>query len=92
METADLKPLQKDEWLLSCGVGQAQSQPLTVRPAQMAKMLGVSERTLKNWMAQRGLPFIKIGRAVLLDPRAVMKWLQSVNETNPTVAPKLPTT
>ena len=93
MKPTDLaRPLSNGEWPLSCSAGQPEGEPLTVRPAQMARMLGISPRTLQNWMARRGLPFTRIGRTVLLDPRAVMKWLQSVNETNPTVAPKPPTT
>jgi excisionase family DNA binding protein len=70
------------EDLIMTNPTQGPESRLTVRPREMARMLGVSLRTLQNWMAQRGLPHMRIGRMVLLDPHAVQQWLQSVNERN----------
>ena len=42
----------------------------------MAEALGISERLLKNWVRDRVVPFVKIGRVVLFDPDAVNKALQ----------------
>jgi predicted site-specific integrase-resolvase len=39
-----------------------------VRPKQMAKMLGVSTRTLSNWMTMGVIPFRRIKRVILFDP------------------------
>lgn len=42
-----------------------------LRYKEMAKVLGISERLLKNWVRDRIVPFIKIHRAVLFDPLEV---------------------
>jgi hypothetical protein len=46
-----------------------------VRPPQMAKMLGVSPRTLSNWTAMKVIPFRKIQRVILFDPAEVKEAL-----------------
>jgi excisionase family DNA binding protein len=33
-----------------------------------AKFLGVTDRTVRNWMAARVIPYIKLGSVVLFDP------------------------
>ena len=42
-----------------------------VRYKEMAQMLGISERSLKNWVSSRKVPYIKLGRIVLFDPAKV---------------------
>jgi len=42
--------------------------PMTVRYKEMARQLGVSERTLKDMVKRRVIPYIKIRRLVLFDP------------------------
>jgi hypothetical protein len=37
----------------------------------MAGVLGVSERTLRNWRSLKIVPYTKIGRVILFDPDAV---------------------
>jgi predicted site-specific integrase-resolvase len=39
-----------------------------VRPTQLAKMFGVSTRTLRNWMVMGVIPFRRIKRVILFDP------------------------
>jgi len=48
---------------------------LALRPREMARALGVSQRTLFEWARRRGLPHTKIGRAVLFLPAQVEQWL-----------------
>ncbi|MDA7667763.1 helix-turn-helix domain-containing protein, partial [bacterium] len=47
------------------------TNPIYVRKSAMAKALGVSQRTLENWMATRIVPYQKIGKVVCFDPDAV---------------------
>jgi DNA-binding transcriptional MerR regulator len=47
-----------------------------VRKTELAKLLGVSNRTLDNWVAQRLIPYIAISsRLHLFDPVAVRRVL-----------------
>ena len=46
-----------------------------VREKILAELLGVSERTIRNWRASRIIPFIKVGRVILFDPEAVERAL-----------------
>lgn len=40
-------------------------------PADVAARLGVSRRTVYKWMAERKLPYVKLGAAVRIDEAAV---------------------
>lgn len=40
---------------------------------QIAKFIGVSERTISNMVRQRRIPVIKFGRSVRFDPVSVRK-------------------
>ena len=42
---------------------------------QAAKILNISEPTLRRWVMERRIPFIKIGRLVRFDPDILMKWI-----------------
>ncbi|MBT3636019.1 MAG: helix-turn-helix domain-containing protein [Opitutae bacterium] len=42
---------------------------------QIAKFIGVSERTISNMVRQRRIPVIKFGRSVRFDPVRVRKAL-----------------
>jgi hypothetical protein len=42
-----------------------------LRYAEMAKALGISVRLLKNWTRDRVVPFTKVKRVVLFDPKKV---------------------
>jgi excisionase family DNA binding protein len=46
-----------------------------VREKVIAELLGVSERTVRNWRASRIIPFTKVGRVILFDPEAVERAL-----------------
>ena len=38
-----------------------------MRPNQLAAYLGVSDRTLREWLSAGYLPYIKIGRVVMIE-------------------------
>ena len=42
-----------------------------------ATELGVSPHTLRAWLRQRRLPYLKLGRRVLLDPQDVQRFLMA---------------
>lgn len=46
--------------------------------ARLAWVLDVSERTLREWNAERRIPFVKIGdRVIRYEPAKVWAWLRS---------------
>ncbi len=52
--------------------------PLTelLTPEQVARLTGLSPETLAQWRSQkRGIPYLKIGRAVRYDPADVQQYL-----------------
>jgi excisionase family DNA binding protein len=56
-------------------------------PDQVAAITGLSRETLAQWRSQkRGIPYLKIGRAVRYDPGDVQQYLAgcrvSVSDTN----------
>jgi excisionase family DNA binding protein len=42
-----------------------------VRTKEMAELLGISVRTLRNWVEMRIIPFYKVRRVILFDPEGV---------------------
>ena len=46
-----------------------------MREKVIAELLGVSERTVRNWRASRIIPYTKVGRVILFDPEAVERAL-----------------
>lgn len=61
-------------------------------PEELAARLGVKPRTLRLWRAERGLPFVKIGRLVLFDAMAVEAWLDRHEGKGPVAKPEQQTT
>jgi excisionase family DNA binding protein len=47
-----------------------------LRTKELAEALRVSERCIRNWQADRVIPFVKIGRVVLFDVHKVMTALE----------------
>lgn len=56
------------------------SAPQLFRPKELAKVLHVSERCVRNWQKCRIIPFIKVGRVVLFDFEKVMSALEGSRE------------
>lgn len=54
------------------------NEPLLMKKRHLASMLGVSARTIDNWVAQRVIPYIATSpRMHLFDPIAVKNSLAS---------------
>ena len=50
---------------------------LLLSPEEVATLTGLSRETLAQWRSQRkGLPYLKIGRAVRYDPAEVEAYLE----------------
>ena len=45
--------------------------------AGLAQRLGVTERFVRRLVAERRVPFLKIGKFIRFDPRAVDAWLEA---------------
>ena len=48
---------------------------LALRPAEVAKALGIDDRTLRRWQRDEGLPFARVGGAVLFPVDELRAWL-----------------
>ena len=44
---------------------ESEQKPTRLNKAELAKELGVSQRTIANWMQQRKIPYFKVGGRVL---------------------------
>jgi excisionase family DNA binding protein len=42
-----------------------------LRPKQLCEFLSVSPRLVRKWQAEKGNPFIKVGKTILFDPNKV---------------------
>lgn len=42
-----------------------------------AVQLGISPLTMRAWIRQRRLPFIQLGRRILLDPKDVQRFIDA---------------
>ena len=52
---------------------QNQNSDSLITTAQLAARLSVSPRSIEQWVRRRQIPFIKIGRSVRFDYRAVIE-------------------
>jgi excisionase family DNA binding protein len=43
---------------------------------QIAGMLGITERHVRRLVAERRIPFAKVGRFVRFDPRDIERWVE----------------
>jgi excisionase family DNA binding protein len=48
---------------------------LALRPKEAAEALGVSERKLRDWMRNEGLPFVRLNAVVLIPRRGLEEWI-----------------
>lgn len=51
------------------------SERLAFRPAEVAKVLGVCERTVRKWMRDEGLPFMRLDGVVLIPSADLQQWM-----------------
>jgi excisionase family DNA binding protein len=45
-------------------------------PEAAAKVVGIKTITIYNWVAQRKIPFLKVGGALRFRPSALESWLK----------------
>lgn len=43
--------------------------------SELARELGVSRHTIYSWVAQRRIPYLKVGRLLRFERRAIAAWL-----------------
>ncbi len=48
---------------------------LALRPAEAAQALGISERTLRKWMKDEGLPYFRVDGAVCIPTHPLHEWI-----------------
>lgn len=58
------------------------AEPLALRPREAARMLGVCPRTLWTMTRERGVPHVRLGRAVLYPVRGLERWLAEQSRTS----------
>ncbi len=51
------------------------STRLALRPKEAAEALGISDRTLRKWMRDDGLPFLRIDGCVLIPRGQLEEWM-----------------
>ena len=51
------------------------SDRLALRPGEAAEALGVSQRTLRKWMRDEGLPYFRVDGAVCLPTAELERWM-----------------
>ena len=49
---------------------------IALRPKEAADALGISDRTLRTWMRDEELPFLKVAGVVLIPREELKRWLR----------------
>ena len=49
---------------------------LALRPKEAAEALGIAERTLRKWMRDEGLPFLRVDSVVLIPRGDLLRWVE----------------
>ncbi|MFH0871084.1 MAG: helix-turn-helix domain-containing protein [bacterium] len=44
---------------------------------EAAVRLGIAEGTLRHWLSQKRVPYVKLGRRTLLDPRELERLIEA---------------
>jgi excisionase family DNA binding protein len=57
------------------------SDRMALRPTEVAKTLGVSDRTLRKWMRDEGLPSFRLGSVLRIRVSDLEKWIDERIET-----------
>lgn len=60
-------------------MADTQSIPQLVTIDQLAERLGTSVRHVRRLVAERRVPYVKVGRLVRFDPDAVNAWLDAAS-------------
>jgi len=51
------------------------STRLALRPAECADSLGITEKTLRKWMRDEGLPFFRMHRGIFIPRSQLETWM-----------------
>jgi excisionase family DNA binding protein len=51
------------------------AQRMALRPAEVVETLGVSTRTLRKWMRDEGLPFMRVDAVILIPRDGLERWM-----------------
>ena len=43
---------------------------------ETSRLLGVTPGTMRGWVSQKKVPYVKIGRLTKFDPNDIEKWIQ----------------
>ncbi|MHC4340385.1 MAG: helix-turn-helix domain-containing protein [Planctomycetota bacterium] len=50
---------------------------LALRPAEAAQALGIGERTLRKWMRDLDLPYLRVDGVVLIPRAGLEEWIEA---------------
>lgn len=56
-------------------IGRRAPERIAYRPPELAALLGISGRTLRKWMRDEGLPFLRLDGVVLIPAAMLDAWL-----------------
>jgi excisionase family DNA binding protein len=51
------------------------STRLALRPTECAASLGITEKTLRKWMRDEGLPFFRVERGIFIPRTQLEAWM-----------------
>jgi hypothetical protein len=78
-----LKPLTENTEIFGGKSAEIPLLPRLLTERQVADILGISVKTLRNWRVSGGpLPFVKISRAVRYEPEAVARLIAQQRRTS----------
>ena len=58
-------------------MGTADTLPRLLTIDQLAEHLGTSRRHLRRLIAERRIPYVKVGRLIRFDPHEIADWLDA---------------
>ena len=56
--------------------GKKMADRLALRPKEAAASLGIGEKTLRKWMKDEGLPFLRLDGVVLIPRGDLERWME----------------
>lgn len=57
---------------------------LALRPKEAASALGISGRTLRDWMRNEDLPYLQVDRSILIPTAGLIQWMAARVESHAT--------
>ena len=53
-----------------------ESLPKLVSVRELAETLGVKPTTIYQWVNQRKIPYVKLGKRILFKPKDINRWIE----------------